>query len=114
MVEGANVEGEMIETLRKGGPAAKGKNQAQAAEEDSAGENNYSDADVEAMSQQEEDMEEDEFEHEYRERRKAYDKLEDIKHPKPPCCSLPGSVCLCLNGLRQKQQFTLMTLLQRP
>ena len=31
---------------------------------------------------QEDDLEEDEFEQEYRERRKAYDKLEDIKQLK--------------------------------
>lgn len=43
---------------------------------------NYSDpADGEGMSQ-EDDYEEDEFEQEYRERRKAYDKLEDIKQLK--------------------------------
>ena len=42
---------------------------------------NYSDPEMEGISQ-EDDYEEDEFEQEYREKRKAYDKLEDIKQLK--------------------------------
>lgn len=45
--------------------------------EGSAGDQ-YSDPEGADMSQ-EDDYEEDEFEHEYRERRKAYDKMEDLE-----------------------------------
>ena len=53
------------------------KNQMQ----DESDGDNYSDPEMEGISQ-EDDYEEDEFEQEYREKRKAYDKLEDIKQLK--------------------------------
>lgn len=58
----------------------RGRNAQKENYEDSAGDK-YSDQDVEGLSQ-EDDYEEDEFEQEYRERRKEYDKLEDIKQLK--------------------------------